>query len=73
MDAALELCEQMGGYSAHGLAMTKKILWSNLETSSLEAAIDCENRNQLLVRLTTENLQEAIAARKEGRKPDYRD
>jgi enoyl-CoA hydratase/carnithine racemase len=53
--------------------MTKKILWSNLETNSLEAAIDCENRNQLLVRLTTENLQEAITARKEGRKPVYRD
>lgn len=73
MPAALALADQMCGYSAHGLAMTKKILWSNLETNSLEAAIDCENRNQLLVRLTTENLQEAITARKEGRKPVYRD
>ena len=42
------------------MAMTKKVLWSNLETGSLEAAIDLENRNQLLVRLTTQNLQEAI-------------
>jgi hypothetical protein len=32
-----------------------------------------ENRNQLLVRLTTNNLDEAIRARKEGRKPVYHD
>jgi enoyl-CoA hydratase len=71
--AALEAAETMCGYSPHGLAMTKKVLWSNLETGSLEAAIDLENRNQLLVRLTTQNLQEAIAARKEGRRPRFED
>ena len=54
-------------------AMTKKVLWSNLETGSLEAAIDLENRNQLLVRLTTRNLEEAIRARREKRSPRYED
>ncbi len=73
MDTALELAHQMCGYSPHGLAMTKRVLRANLEAPSLAAAMDLENRNQLLVRLTTENLQEAIAARKEGRKPHYRD
>ena len=73
LPAALELAEQITGWSAHGVAMTKKILWSNLEAGSLTNAIDCENRNQLLVRLTTENLAEAIRARREGRKPDYQD
>jgi enoyl-CoA hydratase len=53
--------------------MTKQVLWSNLEVGSLEAAIDLENRNQLLVRLTTDNLNEAIRARREKRKPIFRD
>ena len=53
--------------------MTKRVLWSNLETASLHAAIDLESRNQLLVRMTTENLDEAIRARREGRKPKYVD
>ncbi len=72
-DAGLAIAEGLCGFSPHGLAMTKKVLWSNLETGSLEAAIDLENRNQLLVRLTTQNLQEAIAARKEKRRPRYED
>ena len=72
-DTALGLAQQMCEYSPHGLAMTKKVLWSNLETGSLEAAIDLENRNQLLVRLTTQNLEEAITARKQKRPPRYED
>ena len=40
---------------------------------SLTSAIDLENRNQLLVRLTTQNLEEAIRARKQKRKPKYQD
>ncbi len=73
LDAALALAEQLCGWSPHGIAMTKKVLWSSLETGSLAAAIDCENRNQLLVRLTTQNLQEAITARKQKRRPRYED
>ena len=72
-DAALAIAQGMCAFSPHGLAMTKKVLWSNLESGSLEAAIDLENRNQLLVRLTTQNLQEAITARKENRRPHYED
>ena len=68
-----ELAERICGYSTHGVAMTKKLLWSSLEIGSLEAAIDLENRNQLLVRLTTQNLEEYIRSRKEGRPPVYED
>lgn len=71
--AALAVAQQICAYSPHGVAMTKKVLWSNLETGSLEAGIDLENRNQLLVRMTTQNLQEAIAARKQKRQPRYED
>jgi enoyl-CoA hydratase len=73
LPAALALADQLAGYSPHGLAMTKKVLWSNLEGGSLEAAIDLENRNQLLVRLTTQNLQEAIQARKQQRPARFED
>jgi enoyl-CoA hydratase len=73
LDASLDLAERICAYSPHGVAMTKRILWSNLEAGSLAAAIDFENRNQLLVRLTTQNLEEAIRARREKRRPVYRD
>jgi enoyl-CoA hydratase len=73
LEEALETASRMAELSAHGLAMTKKVLWSNLEVGSLEAAIDLESRNQLLVRLTTQNLDEAIRARREGRKPTFED
>jgi enoyl-CoA hydratase len=73
LDTALALADDMCGYSPHGIAMTKQVLWSNLEAGSLTSAIDLENRNQLLVRLTTKNLEEAIAARREKRKPRYLD
>ncbi len=73
LDRVLGLAEQICGYSAHGVAMTKKVLWSNLESGSLTQAIDLENRNQLLVRMTTDNLDEAIRARREGRKPVFLD
>jgi enoyl-CoA hydratase len=73
MPAALALAEGMCRLSPHGIAMTKKVLWSNLEAGSLTGAIDLENRNQLLVRLTTQNLEEAIRARREKRPPRYLD
>ncbi len=73
LDTALDLAEQICGYSPHGVSMTKRTLWANLETTSLTAAIDLENRNQLLVRMTTENLAEAIRARREMRRPQFQD
>ncbi|MCP4006798.1 MAG: enoyl-CoA hydratase [bacterium] len=73
MSEALSLAEGICDFSSHGVFETKKVLWSNLEGGSLAQAIDLENRNQLLVRLTTNNLDEAIRARKEKRKPLYED
>jgi enoyl-CoA hydratase len=73
LETALVLAEQICELSPHGVAMTKRVLWANLETGSLAAGIDLESRNQLLVRMTTQNLDEAIRARREGRKPRYAD
>jgi enoyl-CoA hydratase len=66
IDTAEEMCE----LSPFGLQMTKQCMWANIEISSLQAAIDFENRNQLLAGYTG-NLDEAIAAWREKRKPVY--
>lgn len=73
LEAALDVADEICAHSPHGVAMTKRVLWSNLETASLHAAMDLESRNQLLVRMTTQNLDEAIRARRAGRKPKYAD
>ena len=72
VEHAIEVGEQMCELSPFGLSMTKRVCWANLETSSLNAAIDLEDRNQLLLG-NTENLLEFIAARKQKRKPVYTD
>ena len=55
-----------------GVMMTKQSMWANLEISILQAAIELENRNQLLAGYTG-NLDEAIAAFREKRKPVYKE
>jgi enoyl-CoA hydratase len=72
VEHAIQVAEQMCELSAFGLQMTKKVCWANLETGSLAAAIDLEDRNQLLLG-NTENLVECITARREKRKPVYTD
>jgi enoyl-CoA hydratase len=72
LPAALETAARMCEFSPYGLQMTKDILWVNLETTSLEAAIEIEDRNQLMLGFT-ENLQEAIRAFDQGRDPVYTD
>ncbi len=69
---ALEIAQRMCEFSPYGLAMTKDILWVNLENPSLEAAIEIEDRNQLMLGFT-ENLPEAIRAFDHGRPPVYTD
>jgi len=73
LDAALDLAEQINGWSTQGVSLTKRMIWAGLETSSLEAAIELESHTQLFVRLTTRNFEEATRARKEGRKPVFED
>jgi enoyl-CoA hydratase len=72
LDRAVEAAEAMCEFSAFGLQMTKSVCWANVEATSLTAAIDLEDRNQLILG-NTENLVECITARKEKRKPVYTD
>ncbi len=76
-DALLDTCytmaERIIGYSRVGIEVTKRMLWSSLDASSLTAHMDHEGIAQLYVRLTTENFEEAVRARKEKRPPVYED
>ena len=71
-DAAVEIAAGMAKFSPYGLAMTKETVWANLEVSSLAAAIELEDRNQLMMGFTN-NLPEAIRAFADGRQPQYSD
>jgi len=72
MTEVLGIAAGMCKFSPYGLAMTKDILWVNLENPSFEAAIEIEDRNQLMLGFT-ENLPEAIRAFDQGRDPSYTD
>ena len=70
VDVALDMAAAMCELSPYGLQLTKQVLWANLEAGSLRAAIDVENRNQLMAGHTG-NLEEAKAAFREKRRPKY--
>ena len=65
--------ERIIGFSRVGVESTKRMLWSSLDAGSLSSHMDHEGHAQLYVRLTTENFEEAIRARREKRPPDFRD
>ena len=73
LDACYELAERMIGFSRVGVEGTKRLLSASLDASSLHAHMDHEGHAQLYVRLTTQNFEEAVRARKERRAPVYRD
>jgi len=72
VDTALAIGERLCELSPFGIQMTKQTMWANLEATSLTAAIELENRNQLLAGYTG-NLEEAKAAFREKRKPRFQD
>jgi enoyl-CoA hydratase len=70
LEAAVSMAEGMCAFSPFGLTLTKETMWAAMEVGSLRAAVDLENRTQLLAG-NTGNLQEATAAFKEKRPPVY--
>jgi enoyl-CoA hydratase len=70
VDRAVTMAEGMCRFSPFGLAMTKDTMWAALEVGSLRAAVDLENRSQLLAGHTG-NLTEASSAFREKRPPVY--
>jgi enoyl-CoA hydratase/carnithine racemase len=59
LDRALELAAQIAAHSALGVQLTKRALQVNTDAPDLVAALDVENRNQVLTHAT----DEAAAAR----------
>jgi enoyl-CoA hydratase len=55
MDVALGIAEPIAANSPFGVWMTKEVMWSNLETGSLQSGIDLENRTQILSSLTEDS------------------
>lgn len=52
------------------LALTKQGMWLSLEIPSFDAAVELENRQQVLTALTQDQA-EAMAAFRDGREPRY--
>jgi enoyl-CoA hydratase len=73
LDACYELAARIIGFSRVGVEGTKRLLWASLDAGSLHAHMDHEGHAQLYVRLTTQNFEEAVRARREHRPPVYRD
>ena len=49
------------------------MMWAGLDAGSLHAHMEHEGVAQLYVRLTTQNFEEAVRARKDGRAPEFQD
>jgi enoyl-CoA hydratase len=73
LDECYTMAERIIGLSRVGVELTKRLLWSSLDASSLYAHMDHEGLSQLYVRLTTQNFEEAVRARREGRSPVFED
>lgn len=73
LDRCYDYAERIIGYSRVGVEITKRMLWSSLDAASMHAHMDHEGIAQLYVRLTTQNFEEAIRARREKRTPEFRD
>jgi hypothetical protein len=72
-DACFETADRMIGWSRPGIELTKRSLWSSLDAASLQQHLQLEGIGQLFVRMLTQNFEEATRARREQRKPIFRD
>jgi enoyl-CoA hydratase len=76
-DVLLEHCyaiaERIIGFSHVGVELTKRMIWAGLDAGSLHTHMEHEGVAQLFVRLTTQNFEEAVRARREKRAPQFGD
>ena len=61
LDRALELAETISSYDPFAVAMTKEVMWANLDAPTIEMAMHLENRTQMLT-ATNGGLDRAAAA-----------
>ncbi|TMK65307.1 MAG: enoyl-CoA hydratase/isomerase family protein [Actinobacteria bacterium] len=70
MDAALDAARMILANPPFAVAMTKRVMWNNLDAPSFEAAIELENRTQVMTGMT-EDCREAMIAFAEKRPPNF--
>jgi len=70
LDAAYAKADEIMLNSPIGVALTKEGMWSALEIPGLQAAIDLENRQQIMASFSAD-AAEARTARSEKRRPEY--
>lgn len=70
LDEARSVAAEIARNSPFGVRMTKQVLHRNVDAPSIEAAIELENRTQVLS-IQTEDVREALAAFQEKREPRF--
>jgi enoyl-CoA hydratase len=70
LSAALEIATSIISNSPMGVWMTKETMWSALEVPGLQAAMDLENRTQVMLSRTKDH-HEAVMAYRERRVPRF--
>lgn len=70
MEAAYAKAEEIMQNTPIGVALTKEGMWSALEIPGLQAAIDLENRQQIMATFS-DDAREMRRARQEGRPPSF--
>jgi enoyl-CoA hydratase len=70
MDTAIAKASEIMLNTPIGVALTKEGMWSALEIPGLQAAIDLENRQQIMASFS-EDVRETRRAKAEGRLPKY--
>lgn len=70
VEAALEFGKDITRNSPFGVRMTKEVLAMSVDAPSIEAAVEMENRTQIIC-TRTEDMEEAVAAFKEKREAEF--
>lgn len=68
--SAVAMAEQIASNTSLGVSLTKRVLHQNVDAPSLAAALEVENRNQVLA-TRTHDMAEALSAFLAKRPPDY--
>ena len=70
VDEAVSIAQAICANSPFGVAMTKQVVWRNIDATSLEAAMALENRTQILASMTAD-ADEAVSAFLDKRQPAF--
>jgi len=72
LDTARELARSIAANNPFGIRLTKQVLQQNADAPSLAAALETENRNQVMI-TQTKDMYEALAAFREKRPAEWTD